>query len=214
MEVSSEMLRFYCETGRRLGKNAREVHEELATAWGENVVGYSTVRRYMNEMKEGRDSFQDGRRGSSGRKRWSITDEKIEQAKEIVNEDPQITIEDLSDALEISKGSTFTILHHDLCLRSLCSKWIPYSLNDGQKALRMEKAKEWIKVIKQEKNWPRIIVVDEKIFSLHSAGNKRSNRCWVSDAKNRTRIVRTNPFSRKVMVMCAVTFTGKFHVQI
>ena len=54
-----EMLRFYSETGRRLGKNAREIHEELTTAWGEDVVGYSTVRRYVHEMKEGRDSLQD-----------------------------------------------------------------------------------------------------------------------------------------------------------
>ena len=77
----------------------------------------------------------------TGRKRWSITDDKIKQARRIiVNDDPQITIEDLSDALEISKGSAYTILHRDLCLRSLCSKWIPYSLNDGQKALRMEEA--------------------------------------------------------------------------
>ena len=163
----------------------------------------------MSEMKEGRESLQDGRAGSSGRKRWSTTDETVEEARQIVHEDPQITLGDLSDALEISKGSAHTILHRHLSLRSLCARWVPYSLNDSRKASRLEKAKEWIKVIKQEKNWTRIIVVDEKSFSLYSAGNKRSNRYWVSDAADRTRIVRTSPFSKKTMVMCAVTLTGK-----
>lgn len=214
MEVNLEMLRFYSETGRRLGKSAKEIHEELTFAWGEDIVGYSTVRRYINDMKEGRDSLHDGRAGSSGRKSSIITEDTIEEARKIVNEDPQITIEDLAGALEISKGSAHTILHRDLSLRSLCSRWIPYSLNDNQKASRMDKAKEWIKVIEKENNWTRIIVVDEKIFSLYSAGSKRSNRCWVSDAADRTRIVRTSPFSKKIMVMCAVTFTGKFHIEI
>ena len=141
-EVTLEMLRFHSETCRRLGKNAREIHEELTSAWGEDIVGYSTVRRYMSEMKEGRESLQDGRAGSSVRKRWSTTDETIEEARQIVHEAPQITLEDLSDALEINKGSAHTILHCDLSLRSLCARWIPYSLNDSQKASRLKKAKE------------------------------------------------------------------------
>ena len=96
----------------------------------------------------------------------STTDETVDEARQIVHEDPQITLEDLSDALEISKGSAHTILHRHLSLRSLCARWVPYSLNDSRKASRLEKAKEWIKVIKQEKTGLELLLLMRKVFPL------------------------------------------------
>ena len=120
-------------------------------------------------------------RKHSGRKRTSRTISNIKKAAEIVSKKQRIAVEEFSDELENSVGSAFTIIHDDLHMRSVCSKWIPYILNDQQKANRMDAAKIWIDVFRDQQQWRKFIVVDEKIFRFDTEDNKRSNRCWISD---------------------------------
>ena len=39
--------------------------------------------------------------------------------------DRKLKLREIADTLKISKGSVFTILHEHLCMRKLCSKWVP-----------------------------------------------------------------------------------------
>ena len=100
-------------------------------------------------MKDGRESMEDNRK-HSGRKGTSRTISNIEKAAEIVSENQRITVEELADELEISVGSALTITHNDLHMRSVCSKWIQYILNDQQKANRIDAAKIWIDIFRDQ----------------------------------------------------------------
>ena len=100
MNITQSQLRFYVETRRMLGDTAAAIHTDLCKVWGEDQFGFSTVRRHMKEMRDGRESMEDNQK-HSGRKRTSRTISNIEKAAEIVSENQRITVEELADELEI-----------------------------------------------------------------------------------------------------------------
>jgi len=52
--MEKEALRFYIKTRNILGLNATDIHEELTTAYGYEVLSYSTVQKWTKTFNEGK----------------------------------------------------------------------------------------------------------------------------------------------------------------
>jgi len=55
------VIKFLCKEGRA----AKEIHDRLRTVYGDSAPSYSTVTRWSNEFRRGRETLKDDRR--SGR---------------------------------------------------------------------------------------------------------------------------------------------------
>ena len=63
-------------------------------------------------------------------------EEMCKKVRDLVYSDRRIQVEEIAQALGISRGSVSTILHDRLGMRKLTAHWVPKSLSDEQKATR------------------------------------------------------------------------------
>ena len=88
------------------------------------------------EFKRGSTNTDDAER--SGRPTSAIVPEIITKVHKIVLGDRKLKLCELTDTLQISKCSVFTILHESLGMRKLFLKWVPRLLPPDQKKHRFE----------------------------------------------------------------------------
>ena len=80
-------FRFYTYTRLRLSISAKDIFEELQRVWGDDAPSYSAIRKWKSEFHNGeRTAFEDTPR--AGRPSTSRTDAKIEEVKQIIDNDP------------------------------------------------------------------------------------------------------------------------------
>ena len=108
-------LRSYIKSRQLLGLIAKEIHAELATTYGHGTVSYRTVARWDYRFPSGRESIEGDPR--QGRPIIVVTQKRIDAVKDLVNEDPHISIDYLAYILDISHGSVDTILEQHLRLK-------------------------------------------------------------------------------------------------
>ncbi|CAF5079372.1 unnamed protein product, partial [Rotaria sp. Silwood1] len=72
-------LRSYIKTRWLLGLNATQIHDELTTANGQDVVSYCTVTRWIEQFSNERESVEDNPR--SGRPIAIITQQNIDSVQ-------------------------------------------------------------------------------------------------------------------------------------
>lgn len=108
-------IRFYILTWFKLGLNATEIHKELSDAWGDGYVSYPTVGEWLRRFKEGRTSLEDDPR--IGRPVIEATDGNIAIIRELIDENPHISIRYIVFETGISYGTVSRIIHDELKLK-------------------------------------------------------------------------------------------------
>ena len=91
--MDNEYNRYYIKIPTILGINPKTIHEELVTALGFKVPSYPTVAEWAKRFREGREDVNDDPR--SARPLSELTDENIELTREIINNDPHSTYDDI-----------------------------------------------------------------------------------------------------------------------
>ena len=56
------------------------------------------------------------------------------KVRDLVYSDRRVKVEEIANALHISRGSVSTILHDRLCMRKLTARWVPKAHSDEQMA--------------------------------------------------------------------------------
>ena len=87
------------------------------------------------KFEEGRESVQDLPR--AGRPKTMVTATNAAHVEEIVMTNRRISIKDISERLNISSGSVHTIIHDQLNMTKVASRWVPKQLTEAQKAGRV-----------------------------------------------------------------------------
>ncbi|CAF4330992.1 unnamed protein product, partial [Rotaria sp. Silwood2] len=126
--------RYYIKIRTILGINPKTIHEELATALGPKAPSYPTVADWAKRFREGREDVNDDPR--SGRPVSELTDENIELVRQVINNDPHSTYDDIIVETSLSRGTIEEIIHNYLKMKKVTSRWIPHQLNDEQKQER------------------------------------------------------------------------------
>ncbi|CAF1229600.1 unnamed protein product [Rotaria sp. Silwood1] len=79
--MEKQYIRSYIETRWLLGLTATQIHDESTTAYGQDVVSYCTVTRWIQRFSNERESLEDNPR--SGRPLSAITQQNIDAVKDL-----------------------------------------------------------------------------------------------------------------------------------
>jgi len=105
----------------------KEIHERLSKVYKESAPGYSSVKKWAARFKQGRLNVLDDRR--SGRPTEVIVPESIQIVRKVLDEDPRLSISQISKKTGISKVSALTIVRKNLGMtkNKVSKKWIAKS---------------------------------------------------------------------------------------
>ena len=134
--IIEQEQRAYIKFRSLLKDSNRNIHNDPVEVCGDRALAYSTVRRWAQLFREGRESVEDEPR--TGRPKSATGDLSIESVHEFLRSDPCCSNEEISKYTEISSGSIYRILKEDLGVRKVCARWVPYSLSEAQMKNRVE----------------------------------------------------------------------------
>ena len=115
MDPQKEHVWFYIFTRMKLSDDAMKIYGDLKAVYGESCASYRTVARWVEQFKNGKTSVKD--------EDWSgcpisVWDENtLMFVKKMVEEDPHITIQEISERTDLAHGTVERILQDDLGIR-------------------------------------------------------------------------------------------------
>ena len=119
------------------------------------------VEKLIGKFERGLTSTHDAER--SGRTKNVTTPEIIEKVHDIVLDDPKVRVLKLAEASGISIRIVVNILHEDLGMRKLTTKWVLPLLTIDQKCQRVRDSKSCLDLFKRNpSNFLRsLVTIDE-----------------------------------------------------
>ena len=89
-------------------KNRKETTEMLVKAYGDAALKKTTLHKWYSRYENGYESVMDEQ--CSGRP-TSITSQKVQEIKELLDKDRRITVRKVSQRVDCSVGTVLTIIH-------------------------------------------------------------------------------------------------------
>ena len=100
--------RYYIKTRCQLGITTVEIHHELKLALGDLSPSYQTVARWAHFFKNGRESIEDDHR--PGRLVTTYTKQNIDQFRQLIDENPHISYNQIEAEASINKCSIHEVI--------------------------------------------------------------------------------------------------------
>ena len=206
-KMEKSTYRAYILIRYKLGKSAKEIHDELKLAHPFNAPSLMTVWRWVDRFKSGSEDLEDHDR--PGAPITATTPANIEAVRQLINDDPHISLHHLEAQTSLSYGSIETIIHKHLHLRKLASRWVPHLLTASQKAKRLAFCKQNLAKFNEGK-WRLcdVFTGDESWIYLRHIGSKQSNSSWVGVGEPSRTVVRQGRFEPKCMITVMFKSTG------
>ncbi|CAH2020833.1 unnamed protein product [Acanthoscelides obtectus] len=175
----------------------QECLAELLSVFGKEAPHQSAFFRWYGEFKRGRVSFSDDPR--VGAPKTAVTQENVDAVRKLIIEDRHVTYREIEASLKISKTSIQKILHEELGVRKLVSRWIPHLLTEEQKAARRFNSGN-------SKNVHSIVSGDESWIYCYEPEIKRQSAVWVFQGEEKpAKVIRSRSVSKKMVA----TFVSK-----
>ena len=105
-------------------------------AWGSNAPSHHTDINWFRQFQHNKFSVQDA--PSLGRPSTSVIEQTIDAVRKTIEDDPHSTYQQIEAMLGISSTIINSIIHDYLNLRKVCARWVPHTLTDDQKQLRVQ----------------------------------------------------------------------------
>ncbi|XP_053411309.1 histone-lysine N-methyltransferase SETMAR-like [Nycticebus coucang] len=211
MELGREHFRAMIFYDFKSGLNQTQSLERLHRAFGDLTPSRATIFRWFQEFRRGRTSLRDEER--SGRPATAVTEENIAAVEKMVRKNSQVTIKDIEAALQIGSPAVSKILHNYLRVRKVLSRWVPHTLTDEQKRIRVKWCQEML--IRFDGGKSRrisdIITGDETWIYQFDPENKCQSTMWIffPDENPPTKVKRPRSVGRK---MVATFFSKSGHI--
>ncbi|XP_050678571.1 uncharacterized protein LOC126974898 isoform X2 [Leptidea sinapis] len=136
--------------------------------------------------------------------KFAVTPENIAAVRTIILDDRDVKYEEIQAVIRIGMSTIQSILHNELCVRKLVSRWVPYNLSEEQKAARVD----WCRNTQQRFNEGKsnavynIVSGDESwIYSYEPERKHQSAVCVFEDEVKPTKVVRSRSVSKKIVAM-------------
>ncbi|GFR98342.1 transposase [Elysia marginata] len=190
------------------------VHETLQPVCGDCACSYQTVCRWEREFNEAKKSLSDCPR--PGRPKSCVNEQIIASIKRDIDEDPHISVRELSDTNGLSYGTVHTIITEYLRLKKVFVRWIPHLLTVDQKRERVRCAVELLNTFEPLglKRLSDIVPGDETWFPFFITPPKRLNRMWVDGQGDRPVVLRPGFQSRKRLFTVFFNYRGPLVVDM
>lgn len=191
---------------QKLGDSQAETIRKIQLAFGEDAMGPTAIKEWYNRFQNGRTSSESDSR--SGRPSTSRNDAMSLQIQSLVEEDRRITVREIAEAMDISTGSTHSILREDLALRRIAAKFVPRLLTNEQKQLRLEVSQDMLDSVAKDSGFmDTIITGDESWVYGYDPETKAQSSQWLHSTSPRPKKVRQ--VRSKVKVMLTVFFDSQ-----
>ncbi len=126
--MKSEKLRFYIQVRFKLGITLNEIHKELKTALPDNTLSISTVTRWFNKFRRDMEDLKDQHR--PGRPITETTPANIERDRDVIEDNPRCSYDEIEAETSLSRGTIHTIIHTHLNMGKLSSRWVSHKLTE------------------------------------------------------------------------------------
>ncbi|XP_015930647.2 protein GVQW3-like [Parasteatoda tepidariorum] len=103
----------------------------LQDAFKVKCISRSQCGKWHKAFKEGRERVTDEPR--SGRPTTARTDENVQREREVLKSDLRLSIQAITNTLNLSKCVVHRIVTEDLQMRKVCAKLVPKVLMEEQK---------------------------------------------------------------------------------
>lgn len=203
-EATTDRVNFFIYVLARNNIKATQIHDYLVNAFNENVKSLRRVQELVKDFNEG-NRLTVKRKEGSGRPVTKSTDENIQNVREIIENDPSASVQYIATTLDIPNTTVLRILRKSLLLKSLCARWIPYSLTDNHKRQRVQIGNELIDSLNGN-----VVVVDEKWLYCRPLPPIRQVREWVGPDGDRPRLSRRIMSDKKFHIIVACNFRGNY----
>ena len=100
-----------------------------------SAPSYGMIQKWFTEFRCGRSSTETIL--SLGRPNEITTPEMINKIHHIVWNDPKVKVHEIAEIISIWTGRMVNILHTHLCMRKLCSIWVPRMLTIDKNPIRV-----------------------------------------------------------------------------
>ncbi|GFR67272.1 transposase [Elysia marginata] len=146
----------------------------------------------------GTKSFLDLRGWIIRRPKSCVNEQTIASTKKDIDEDPHISVRELSDTNGLSYGTVHTNITEYLRMKKVCARWIPHFLTVDQKRERVRCATELLNMFEPHgpKRFSDIVTGDETWLPFFIIPPKRLNRMWVEGQGDRPAMLRPGFQSR------------------
>ncbi|XP_035725545.1 protein GVQW3-like [Vespa mandarinia] len=150
-----------------MGKNTVKAKQWFAKHYRDSASGKSTIIDWYAEFKRDRTNTDDAE--CSGRPKSEVVPENIKKVHKIVLKDCKVKLHEIADTLKISESSAFTILHENLSMHKLLSKWVPSLVTPDQKKQRIDDSECCLELFKRDKKnfLGRYVTMDETWILLY-----------------------------------------------
>ena len=161
--------------------------------------GKSIIIDWYAKFKRGLTNTDGAER--SGHPKSAAVPENITKVHKIVLGGRKLKLRVIDDALKISEGSVFTILHESLGMRKLFSKWVPRLLTSDQKQKRVEYLEHCLELFKRGKKHflRRYVTMNETWIDDYTPETERSSAEWTAAGESRPKRPKTQQWAGKVM---------------
>ena len=147
-------------------KNTVQAQQWLENCYGDSAPSKTTICQWYAEFKRGHTDTEDADR--SGRPNEVVTPENIKKVHQIIFENRKLKLREIADILNISYGSVYDILHENLSMRKLLSKWVPRLLTVDQKRQRVIDSERCLELFRRNKlNFLRRYVTMDETWIHH-----------------------------------------------
>ncbi|CAH1996830.1 unnamed protein product [Acanthoscelides obtectus] len=156
----------------------QECLAELLSVFGNEAPHQLTITRWYEEFKRGRVSLSGDPR--VGAPKTAVIQENVDAVRKLIIEDRHVTYREIEASLKISKTSIQKILHEELGVRKLVSRWIPHLLTEEQKAAKVNWCQKTLGRFnsRNSKNVYSIFSGDESWIYCYEPENKRQSAVW------------------------------------
>lgn len=177
-----------------------EIHRQLKETCGDGVMDVSKVRSWVRQFNEGRTSCDN--KPKQSRPRTSRSDDMIERVERVVLGDRRMTVEQIASSVGISVGSVHTILHDDLKMRKVSSRWVPRMLTDDHKAARVACCQAMLTRNEGMNGtfFSSIVTMDETWMPFFNPETKRQSAQWKHTDSPPPKKFRVSASAEKMMV--------------
>jgi DNA-binding Xre family transcriptional regulator len=160
---------------------------------------FSTIQKWAAEFKRGRTSLEGDAR--EGHPKSAATPEIIEQVHDMVLDDRRMKVHEIAETIGISKERVGYILHEELDMKKLRTKWVPHLQKEKKKHTRMKISEQCLERFNKNKTnfVRRFITMGETWIRRYTPQSKLHSKQWTEAGCSASKKTRSVPSPPKVM---------------
>ncbi|KAL7374618.1 hypothetical protein ABVT39_004094 [Epinephelus coioides] len=178
----------------------KDIQADVVATLGDDAPALSTVQKWAAEFKRGRESLEDDPRSRCPA--TATTQENIANVHHMVMGDRRLTVNQIANAGSISSERLENILHNELGMLKVSTRWVPRPLTPDQKHTRLVMSQENLPRLEADPAGflERFLTQDECWDHHLEPETKRQTMQWKHPS---------SPPSKKAKVMTSVFWDAK-----